>query len=789
MLMFPSDRRGDDEPRFFKSPDVEEGKRQIAAFLSMDEEKVFQSDPPLVWKLRIPEEVVAALSERSRGRCAFCEASDTELTAYRFRPPAYATPDLPAMRKASYIWTTFGWSNFFPICSECRPLRPNHFPVRGDRARWDGRLDDDGPRLREQALFYFPGELVDDPTAFAIARIDGELEALGERSAQTIAHFGLNRQRLVDARSMLFEKLIRRLKASLSQRTFEGFRVNLERDLDSAFGGALFLFAQGILLDCARRQEISLPGPIRPEDLPDLYHSLGADILPQTLEAVLDDLRTALDPMPMVPPQTPYVIGPSTVARGSGRLDERLRSVTLSNFKSLEQISVELPAPGPTILSSPSPTTQPRASCLMILGENATGKSSVLEAIAIACLRQSQLDELGLDARSLTLNPEYMGAPSRRPKSLAEIELKFGEDADGPVRSVRVDAAAGRIAVLPEGGPAPLLFAYGAHRLFGVEEREGWERHVDTLFANEKALSNPEPWLRGLWAADRQDRLDEVVSALRHIIQIDGEFEAIDFRGEPGNEACVLRMRRGRPGTGQQVELVQPLKIVSSGYRAVLALVCDVLRGMFEAMPDEEAHEVRMSPAIVLIDEVEAHLHPRWKLGVMTGLRRALPRVTFIVTSHDPLCVRGMFNGEIVALNRYRNEEGEEGALPERVERIDDFDRVETMTVEQLLTSDLFQLVSTDDDGFDRELAGVADILTRQTAGADLTDGEHATLRRFDALIRDGLPVGGDAVTQLVREAVAEFLAERRSGNSAASEIARDRAKEAVKGFLREFAR
>src|SRR5205823_2255078 len=90
-----------------------------------------------------------------------------------------------------------------------------------------------------------------------------------------------------------------------------------------------------------------------------------------------------------------------------------------------------------------------------------------------------------------------------------------------------------------------------------------------------------------------------------------------------------------------------PLDNLSEGYRSMVALSVDVMRellGHWDALEN--------APGLVLIDEVETHLHPRWKMRVMSALRSALPGVQFIVTTHDPLCLRGMSNGEVLVLNR-----------------------------------------------------------------------------------------------------------------------------------------
>jgi hypothetical protein len=62
-----------------------------------------------------------------------------------------------------------------------------------------------------------------------------------------------------------------------------------------------------------------------------------------------------------------------------------------------------------------------------------------------------------------------------------------------------------------------------------------------------------------------------------------------------------------------------PLSSVSSGFRTILALTCDVMRWLIER--EKGFTTLDAARGLFLIDEVEAHLHPRWKVTSMDGLR------------------------------------------------------------------------------------------------------------------------------------------------------------------------
>ena len=97
---------------------------------------------------------------------------------------------------------------------------------------------------------------------------------------------------------------------------------------------------------------------------------------------------------------------------------------------------------------------------------------------------------------------------------------------------------------------------------------------------------------------------------------------------------------------------ITPIDALSEGYRSVFVMTVDIIRELLNYW-DEILNGAQ---AVVLIDELETHLHPRWKMQVMTSLRKVLPRVQFIVTTHDPLCLRGMDDGEVVVLQRDEND-------------------------------------------------------------------------------------------------------------------------------------
>lgn len=86
------------------------------------------------------------------------------------------------------------------------------------------------------------------------------------------------------------------------------------------------------------------------------------------------------------------------------------------------------------------------------------------------------------------------------------------------------------------------------------------------------------------------------------------------------------------------------------GYQSMLSWVIDFCKRMFDRYPDSDnpLHE----NAIVLIDEIDLHLHPQWQRDIISFLSRAFPNTQFIVTTHSPLVIQSMEDVNLYILHR-----------------------------------------------------------------------------------------------------------------------------------------
>lgn len=104
---------------------------------------------------------------------------------------------------------------------------------------------------------------------------------------------------------------------------------------------------------------------------------------------------------------------------------------------------------------------------------------------------------------------------------------------------------------------------------------------------------------------------------------------------------------------GQDLDLTQ----LSDGERSLLAMMIDLCRRLVLANPELE--DPLQGAGVVLIDEIELHLHPKWQREVVEKLRRTFPRLQFVLTTHSPFVVQTLRQGEL----RLLGEQLEDDAL------------------------------------------------------------------------------------------------------------------------------
>ena len=578
-----------------------------------------------------------------------------------------------------YWWLAYEWENLLPCCPECGHLKGSRFPVVGKRANAPSRgaaLDEEGPLLLDPRR--------DDPQSEFVFLDDGGIVSKSERGRVTIEVLGLNRRQLLLDRAADLTHAYAEWMALADRGELTIPAVSALTDASRPFAAMRRQFVTTWLAD--RGVPFSLPN----EEVAAVSSEEQA-----TLKGRYDARKEIQESYSVVNPAADYFI--------STRLIER---VVIENVRLITRLELMVP-----------PATTLQAPWLMLLGENGTGKSSVLQAVALALVGDGYRDRL-------RVNPaDYLRHGTR--SGFIEVYLTSSPE---PIRlKITKDAFKSNT---PE--PKVLLLGYGATRLLpraGMQVRElsSEVARVENLFDPFCPLGNADEWLLEL----PQPAFESAARALKGILDL-----------EP--EADLRRNRRLRrievDAYGHRV----PLGHLSDGYQSVLGLAVDVMSVMFHNWQSMEVAE-----GIVAIDELGAHLHPRWRMQIVNSLRQVFPRVQFLASTHDPLCLRGLLDGEVTVLRR----------MPEGgVFTVTDLPPINGLRVDQILTSEVFGLNSTIDPALDALFARYYELKgkwTRTRPEEQELTNLHGRLDRYEVL-------GQTARERLMLEAADDFLAKER---------------------------
>lgn len=94
-----------------------------------------------------------------------------------------------------------------------------------------------------------------------------------------------------------------------------------------------------------------------------------------------------------------------------------------------------------------------------------------------------------------------------------------------------------------------------------------------------------------------------------------------------------------------------PLRNLSDGYRSIVYLTADIAYRAIKLNPHLGERAVLDTEGIVMIDEIDMHLHPKWQRNVVEDLKRTFPKIQFIVTTHSPFIVQSLKANEVVILD------------------------------------------------------------------------------------------------------------------------------------------
>lgn len=662
-------------------------------------------------------------------KCAYCEAkvgisSPVDVEFFRPKDGVVESPEHPG-----YWWLAMAWENMLLSCIDCNRVRThegvrtgkaNRFPLIDEKKRAFAPGEEHGeePVLLDPCGDYPEQHLVFDETGRVVSDTD--------RGNTTIAVLGLNRPGLVEARRLaatmvahnfrLLDKLSnendRREQLELIKRMTEPEEefAALKRQLVASFLDKIK--QKSVVEKSALSEAVSKSGAVTTEVSEERHQRAKAKHLAFEVEQssyTLDDEQG----------REKY--------RGQRRMIER---IVIKDVKAIQALDLDL-----TKASGRTPW-------LMLLGENATGKSTVLQTTALALLGARAFVDLAMtravrpgdfvryNSKLGSVSVKLSGFPKPHKLVFKSDSVAFTSPTGDKTTIV---FKSGEPILRGAGwGPQTLLLGYGATKLLprgssseaASASGDGFCR-VDNLFDPFVPLINAENWLLSL----EENVFNDTALILKDLMALSDDAK---LAKDDGHVVVVAH--------GSKV----PLRQLSDGYQSVLAMTVDILEVALRLWPSLTEAE-----GIVLLDEVGAHLHPTWKMRIVGSLRKALPAMQFVATTHDPLCLRGLGQGEVAVMRREEDSQ---------VTALTDLPSPGDFRIDQLLTSDFFGLNSIDDP----EVEALFDEYYALLAMPSPDENQQRRLSQLREELKDRRHFGTTKRESLMYEAVDRLMAQHR---------------------------
>ena len=118
--------------------------------------------------------------------------------------------------------------------------------------------------------------------------------------------------------------------------------------------------------------------------------------------------------------------------------------------------------------------------------------------------------------------------------------------------------------------------------------------------------------------------------------------------------------------SGKQI----PFEHLSDGQRTMLGLFCDIARRAAILNPHLKGETTEKTSGIVLIDELDLHLHPKWQRAIVNSLTESFPNIQFICTTHSPFLIQSLHKGKLIELGEPSDAQYQDISLEDIVENI-----------------------------------------------------------------------------------------------------------------------
>jgi predicted ATP-binding protein involved in virulence len=318
----------------------------------------------------------------------------------------------------------------------------------------------------------------------------------------------------------------------------------------------------------------------------------------------------------------------------------------------------------------------------LIVGNNATGKTSILDALSVAfgsfllgipsarsrTIRQDEANEtirlyddvedsvpnfpVAVVAEGVLHNEivSVRVSENENYKWSRELLSVHGRTTSKGAANIQNFARESYRAITDEKEiTLPLLSYYGTGRLWeeprkisGSKRRSRFDAYKNS---HEARVSSKDLLL---WI--EQERLNELETS-RPSERLKAWKSAVENCFEDDVSVNYSAARKRIEVNFKNKEVVVSYDNLSHGQRNILSMVGDIAFKSILLNPHLKENALRITPGIVLIDEIDLHLHPRWQRIIIPALQKSFPEIQFVATTHSPFIVQSLRDGILLNLD------------------------------------------------------------------------------------------------------------------------------------------
>ncbi len=306
----------------------------------------------------------------------------------------------------------------------------------------------------------------------------------------------------------------------------------------------------------------------------------------------------------------------------------------------------------------------------VLSGDNGTGKTAVLDALAVGIgalflgfdsissrnIQHYEMRSMGyLTGEQFKLEPQpptvvrcsgevfdsHINWERSLPKSGPKSKTTFNKSEE---IIAKAEALQNKVRTGDKSLILPVLSYYGTGRLFLQKSKPiGIKKTSSRLVEYEGCLKPASDekqllqWIKLMKLTGSQETLKGLKCAVKDCLE---GCKSILFDDTRDELIAVL-------DDGQ----ILPVNMLSDGQRIILGMIADIAYKAASLNPQLEDKAALETPGIVLIDEIDLHLHPNWQRKIVGSLEKTFPKIQFIATTHSPFIIQSLRDGELIDLN------------------------------------------------------------------------------------------------------------------------------------------